>query len=74
MRYRTTAAALFLSIGVAPLWAASAPAQDAQPAYLEVRDVPQGTVIEHTFRVTRVGHTYDVWQRYLYEVAPLLFR
>ena len=29
--------------------------------------------IEHTFRVTRGGHTYDVWQRYLFEAAPLLF-
>jgi enterochelin esterase-like enzyme len=30
--------------------------------------------IEHVFRVTDGGHTYPVWQRYLYEVAPLLFR
>jgi enterochelin esterase family protein len=29
--------------------------------------------VEHVFRVTRGGHTYDVWQRYLHEVAPLLF-
>jgi enterochelin esterase family protein len=30
--------------------------------------------VEHTFRVTRGGHTNDVWQRYLNEVAPLLFQ
>jgi enterochelin esterase family protein len=30
--------------------------------------------VEHVFRVTRGAHTYDVWQRYLHEVAPLLFR
>lgn len=29
--------------------------------------------VEHTFRVTRGGHTYEVWQRYLHEVAPRLF-
>jgi len=29
--------------------------------------------VEHTFRVTRGGHTPDVWSRYLYEVAPQLF-
>lgn len=29
--------------------------------------------VEHTFRVTRGGHTYEVWQRYLHEVAPQLF-
>lgn len=30
--------------------------------------------IEHIFRVTEGAHTYPVWQRYLYEVAGLLFR
>ena len=29
--------------------------------------------IEHVFRVTQGAHTFPVWQRYLYEVAPLLF-
>ena len=29
--------------------------------------------VEHIFRVTEGGHTYPVWQRYLNEVAPLLF-
>ena len=29
--------------------------------------------IEHEFRVTEGAHTYPVWQRYLYEVAPMLF-
>jgi enterochelin esterase family protein len=29
--------------------------------------------IEHVFRVTGGAHTYAVWQRYLHEVAPLLF-
>jgi len=29
--------------------------------------------VEHTFRVTLGGHTMGVWQRYLYEVVPLLF-
>jgi enterochelin esterase-like enzyme len=29
--------------------------------------------IEHTFRVTGGAHTFAVWQRYLNEVAPLLF-
>jgi len=29
--------------------------------------------VEHTFRVTLGGHTMDVWQRYLHEVAPQLF-
>ena len=29
--------------------------------------------IEHIFRVTQGAHTYPVWQRYLHEVAPLLF-
>ena len=29
--------------------------------------------VEHVFRVTEGGHTFDVWQRYLYESAPLLF-
>jgi enterochelin esterase-like enzyme len=29
--------------------------------------------IEHVFRVTQGAHTYPVWQRYLHEVAPLLF-
>jgi len=29
--------------------------------------------VEHTFRVTRGAHTFAVWQRYLYEVAPRLF-
>ncbi|HUF72503.1 MAG TPA: alpha/beta hydrolase-fold protein [Gammaproteobacteria bacterium] len=28
---------------------------------------------EHVFRVTLGGHTMDVWQRYLHEVAPQLF-
>jgi enterochelin esterase-like enzyme len=30
--------------------------------------------IEHTFRVTGGAHNYAVWQRYLNEVAPLLFQ
>jgi enterochelin esterase-like enzyme len=30
--------------------------------------------IEHTFRVTGGAHTFAVWQRYLTEVAPLLFQ
>jgi enterochelin esterase-like enzyme len=30
--------------------------------------------IEHIFRVTGGAHTYAVWQRYLNEVAPLLFQ
>ena len=30
--------------------------------------------IEHVFRVTQGAHTFPVWQRYLYEVAPLLFQ
>jgi enterochelin esterase family protein len=30
--------------------------------------------IEHVFRVTQGAHTFEVWQRYLYEVAPLLFQ
>jgi enterochelin esterase family protein len=29
--------------------------------------------VEHIFRVTGGGHTFAVWQRYLNEVAPLLF-
>jgi enterochelin esterase family protein len=29
--------------------------------------------IEHTFRVTGGAHTFPVWQRYLHEVAPMLF-
>ena len=29
--------------------------------------------VEHAFRVTRGGHTMDVWQRYLHEIAPQLF-
>jgi enterochelin esterase-like enzyme len=29
--------------------------------------------IEHTLRVTNGAHTFAVWQRYLNEVAPLLF-
>ena len=29
--------------------------------------------IEHTFRITGGAHTFPVWQRYLNEVAPLLF-
>jgi len=30
--------------------------------------------IEHIFRVTGGAHTYAVWQRYLNEVAPMLFQ
>jgi enterochelin esterase-like enzyme len=30
--------------------------------------------IEHTLRVTGGAHTFAVWQRYLNEVAPLLFQ
>lgn len=30
--------------------------------------------IEHVFRVTGGAHTYAVWQRYLNEVAPMLFQ
>ena len=30
--------------------------------------------IEHIFRVTGGAHTYAVWQRYLNEVAPVLFQ
>lgn len=30
--------------------------------------------VEHIFRVTGGAHTYAVWQRYLNEVAPLLFQ
>jgi enterochelin esterase family protein len=29
--------------------------------------------VEHAFRVTLGGHTMEVWQRYLHEVAPQLF-
>jgi enterochelin esterase-like enzyme len=29
--------------------------------------------IEHIFRVTRGAHTFAVWQRYLNEVAPMIF-
>jgi len=29
--------------------------------------------VEHVFRVTGGAHTYAVWQRYLNEVAPMLF-
>ena len=29
--------------------------------------------VEHVFRATEGAHTYPVWQRYLYEVAPQLF-
>jgi enterochelin esterase-like enzyme len=29
--------------------------------------------IEHQFRITQGAHTMPVWQRYLFEVAPLLF-
>ena len=32
-----------------------------------------GQRIEHVFRVTQGGHTPDVWQRYLHELAPQLF-
>lgn len=32
-----------------------------------------GLGIEHVFRVTQGAHTMPVWQRYLSEVAPLLF-
>jgi enterochelin esterase family protein len=32
-----------------------------------------GHKVEHIFRVTGGGHTFAVWQRYLNEVAPLLF-
>jgi enterochelin esterase family protein len=30
--------------------------------------------VEHVFRVTGGAHTYAVWQRYLNEVAPLMFQ
>ena len=30
--------------------------------------------VEHIFRVTGGAHTYAVWQRNLYDVAPLLFQ
>ena len=30
--------------------------------------------IKHTFRTTDGVHTWMVWRRYLYEVAPLLFK
>ena len=30
--------------------------------------------IEHIVRVSGGAHTYAVWQRYLNEVAPLLFQ
>lgn len=30
--------------------------------------------VEHAFRVTLGGHTMEVWQRYLHEVAPQLFQ
>jgi enterochelin esterase-like enzyme len=30
--------------------------------------------IEHTFRVSGGAHTFAVWQRYLNEVGPQLFR
>jgi enterochelin esterase family protein len=30
--------------------------------------------VEHIFRVTGGAHTYQVWQRYLNEVAPVLFQ
>jgi enterochelin esterase-like enzyme len=30
--------------------------------------------IEHTFRITEGAHTWRVWRRDLYEIAPLLFR
>jgi enterochelin esterase family protein len=30
--------------------------------------------VEHILRVTGGGHNYAVWQRYLHEVAPLLFQ
>jgi enterochelin esterase family protein len=30
--------------------------------------------VEHIFRVTGGAHTYAVWQRYMNEVAPLLFQ
>jgi enterochelin esterase family protein len=33
-----------------------------------------GAGVEHTFRVTLGGHTMEVWQRYLHEVAPQLFQ
>ena len=29
--------------------------------------------VEHAFRVTLGGHTMEVWQRYLNEIAPQLF-
>ena len=32
------------------------------------------TGVKHTFRVTDGAHTWQVWRRYLNEVAPLLFR
>ena len=30
--------------------------------------------VEHVLRVTGGGHTFAVWQRYLNEVAPMLFQ
>jgi enterochelin esterase-like enzyme len=29
--------------------------------------------VEHSFRITRGGHTAEVWSRYLHELAPQLF-
>lgn len=30
--------------------------------------------IEHTYKLTAGGHSWDVWREYLWEFAPLLFR
>jgi enterochelin esterase family protein len=33
----------------------------------------ESTGVKHTFRATDGAHTWHVWRRYLYEVAPQLF-
>ena len=33
----------------------------------------QASGVKHTFKVTDGAHTWQVWRRYLSEVAPLLF-
>jgi enterochelin esterase family protein len=33
-----------------------------------------GMGVKHTFRETGGAHTWQVWRRYLNEVAPLLFQ
>jgi enterochelin esterase-like enzyme len=39
----------------------------------EFADLLKTSGVRHTFRVSDGAHTWQVWRRYLSEVAPLLF-